>query len=206
MPLKPNHTHSMIKNNATSQRGVSLIEALVALLVLALGIMGMAGIQTRTLIESRTTNARSIALQMADDLLDRMQANTVIRLTPPATSPYLAAWGTLAAAPANCFNVACSGAQLAAFDLTQWKTSLARALPGGDARVFQSDTDAAQFGVLIGWTETQAKNQGEAANAAETTQFTDAVSIRNAANAVGTGVANIACPAGMLCHLVYIRP
>ncbi len=194
-----------MNNKASSQRGVSLIEALVALLVLALGIMGMAGIQTRTLVESRTTNSRAIALQMADDLLDRMQANSTLRLNPPAVSPYLAAWGALAAAPVDCFTEGCNGAQLAAFDLIQWKASLARVLPGGDARVFRSNTDATQFGILIGWTETQAKNQGEAAGA-QATLFTDAIAIRDAANAVGTGVAGVACPAGLICHLVYIRP
>lgn len=194
-----------MNNKASSQRGVSLIEALVALLVLALGIMGMAGIQTRTLVESRTTNSRAIALQMADDLLDRMQANSPIRINPPAASPYLAAWGAVAAAPVDCFNAACNGAQLAAFDLVQWKASLARVLPGGDARVFQSNTDNAQFGVLIGWNETQAKNQAEATGA-QATLFTDAIAIRDAANAVGTGVAGVACPAGLICHLVYIRP
>lgn len=189
----------------SSQRGVSLIEALVALLVLALGIMGMAGIQTRTLVESRTTNSRALAVQLTDDLLDRMQANSAIRINPPAASPYVTDWGVQAAAPADCFTQACNGAQLAAFDLVQWKASLGRVLPGGDARVFQSTTDNAQFGVLIGWTETQAKNQAEAAGA-QATLFTDAVAIRDAANAVGTGIAGIACPAGLICHLVYIRP
>ena len=71
------------------QKGVSMIEALVALFVLTLGVLGMAGIQTRTLVESRTSNARAIAVQMSDDLLDRMQANTPIRLNPPAVNPYV---------------------------------------------------------------------------------------------------------------------
>lgn len=195
----------MMNNKPSSQRGVSLIEALVALLVLALGVMGMAGIQTRTLVESRTTNSRALTLQMADDLLDRMQGNSTIRLNPPAVNPYVVGWGVLAAPPVDCFTAVCNGAQLAAFDLTQWKAALARVLPAGDAQVFQSNTDNAQFGVLIGWTETQAKNQGQAAGA-EATLFSDAIAIRNAANAVGTGVAGVACPAGRICHLVYIRP
>lgn len=195
----------MMNNKPSSQRGVSLIEALVALMVLALGVMGMAGIQTRTLVESRTTNSRALTLQMADDLLDRMQGNSAIRLNPPAVNPYVVGWGALAAPPVDCFTAVCNGAQLAAFDLTQWKAALARVLPAGDAQVFQSNTDSAQFGVLIGWTETQAKNQGQATGA-EATLFSDAIAIRNAANAVGTGVAGVACPAGRICHLVYIRP
>lgn len=197
----------MKTTTSQSQSGVSLIEALVAMLVLALGIMGMAGIQTRTLVESRTTNARSIALQMADDLLDRMQANVGLRITPPvppAVNPYIVNWGAPVAG-ADCFATACNAVNLASFDLNQWKTTLARLLPAGDARVFQSPTDPSQFGVLIGWAATQAKNEG-AAGAAEQAQYTAAISVRDGAGNAGTGVANIPCPPGLICHLVYIRP
>jgi len=197
----------MKTTTSQSQRGISLIEALVAMLVLALGVMGMAGIQTRTLVESRTTNARAIALQMADDLLDRMQANVGLRVTPPvppAVNPYIVNWGAPAAG-ADCFAAACNAADLASFDLEQWKATLTRLLPGGDARVFQSPTDPSQFGVLIGWTATQAKNEG-AAGAAEQAQYTAAIGVLDGAGNAGTGVANIPCPPGLICHLVYIRP
>lgn len=181
-----------------SNRGVSLIEALVALLVLALGVMGMAGIQTRTLVESRTTNARSVAVMMADDLLDRMQANATVRVTNPATNPYIVGFNdTLTAS--NCMTSTCNGTQLAQFDLQQWKGQLAQLLPGGNARVFRSTTDPSQFGVLIGWNETQAKNEGIATTTAETSAYSNAI-------AVDTGVNGIACPADLTCHLVYIRP
>lgn len=198
----------MNTNIASSQRGVSLIEALVALLVLALGIMGMAGVQTRTLVEARTTNSRAIAVQMADDLLDRMQANVGLRVTPPvppAVNPYIVNWGAPVAVSTDCFTTGCNAANLASFDLNQWKTTLARLLPAGDARVFQSPTDPTQFGILIGWAATQAKNEG-AADATAQAQYDAAISVRDGAGLVGTGVAGIPCPAGLICHLVFIRP
>lgn len=189
-----------------SQRGVSLIEALVALLVLALGILGIAGIQTRTLIESRTTNSRAIAFQMADDLLDRMQSNRAIRFNPPAINPYIVNWGAPAAAGQDCFTGECTGPQLAAFDLLQWKTTLANLLPQGDAQVFQSPTDASQFGVLIGWTQTQTKNEA-AANAAQAALYANAAAVRDGTGAAGTGAGAVAaCPVNLICHMVYIRP
>ena len=190
-----------------AQQGVSLIEALVALLVLALGVLGIAGIQTRTLIESRTTNSRAIAFQMADDLLDRMQSNRAIRFNPPAINPYIVNWGAPVAAGQDCFVNDCSGAQLAAFDLMQWKTTLANLLPQGDAQVFQSPTDASKFGVLIAWTQTQTKNEATAADAAQTALYTNAAAVRDGTGAVGTGAGAVAaCPANLICHMVYIRP
>lgn len=189
------------------ERGVSLIEALVALLVLALGVLGIAGIQTRTLIESRTTNSRAVAFQMADDLLDRMQSNRAIRFNPPAVNPYIVNWGAPVAAGLDCFANACTGAQLAAFDLWQWKTTMANLLPQGDAQVFQSPTDASQFGILIGWTPTQTKNEAAAADADQTALYTNAAAVRDGTGAVGTGAGAVAaCPANLICHMVYIRP
>lgn len=182
-----------------------MIEALVALFVLSLGVLGMAGIQTQTLVESRSSNSRAIAIQMSDDLLDRMQANTPIRINPPAANPYVTGWGAPPTVGTDCFTAACTGAQLAAFDLNQWKTTLANLLPAGDAQVFQSPGDPTQFGVLIGWTATEAKNEADATGA-EADLFAAAVSVRNAQGGLGTGVNNIACGAGQLCHLVYIRP
>lgn len=188
-----------LKRQKTKQRGVSMIEALVALVVLALGVMGLAGIQTRTLLDSRSTNERAIAVRMAEDLNERMQVNTAVKFATPALNPnpYVVTWGA-AATPTDCFANVCTGAQLAGFDIAQWKGVLSQLLPGGDARVFRSDTDANQFGVLIGWNARLAKNQ-DGTTGADLTVFT-------APFAVNTGVAGVACPADLICHLVYIRP
>lgn len=169
-----------------------MIEALVALLVLALGVMGLAGIQTRTLVDARSTNERAVAVRMTEDLMERMEANA----TEPPNS-YVVGWGSPGTAT-DCFTTACTPTQLAAFDLAQWKTSLSQLLPGGDARIFVSTTDATQFGVMVGWNETQAKNQGSASTT-ELAQYTGRL-------AVTTGVDGITCPTGRICHLVYIRP
>ena len=181
------------------QRGVSMIEALVALLVLALGVMGLAGIQTRTLVDARSSNERAVAVRMSEDLIERMKANSAVTLAEPPLSPnpYVVDWGSPGTAT-DCLTAACTGAQLAAFDLAQWKTSLSQLLPGGDARIFVSTTDTTQYGVMVGWNETQAKNQGNATTT-ELAQYT-------ARLAVTTGVDGITCPTGRICHLVYIRP
>lgn len=176
-----------------------MIEALVALLVLALGIMGLAGIQTRTLVESRASNERAVAIRLAEDLNERMQLNSSVRFASPPLNPnpYVVNWGAVSAGT-DCLANACTGAQLASYDVAQWKAALAQLLPAGDARVFNSTTDPRQFGVLIGWREVQAKNQG-LASGTELDQYTDRFT-------VNTGIASITCPAGLVCHLVYIRP
>jgi type IV pilus assembly protein PilV len=190
------------------QRGASLLEALVALLVLALGVLGLARLQVSTLTEARGANARAVAVQAAGDLMDRMQVNADARLSTPATAAFTAYetnWNQSLTPPPDCRKNACSGANLAAYDLWQWKQSLARTLPSGDATVFRSDSDPSQFGVLLAWSALLAKNQGDA-TAANALLYAAAYALVDAAGNSGTGVATAACPAERICHLVYIRP
>lgn len=192
------------------QRGASLIEALVALLVLALGVLGLAGIQTQTLLESRTTNARAVAIRMVEDLNERMQSNRAIRLASPQPNPhpYVFGWGTPPAITTNCLTATCTGTQTAAFDVLQWKDTLSAALPGGDAQVFQLPNDTRQFGVIVGWTETSAKGQS-AATGTELATYTSTFALPTSGTntfALPASLTGVSCPEGRQCHLVYIRP
>lgn len=171
------------------QCGTSLIEALVALLVLALGVMGMAAVQTRSLATARTTNLRAVAIQAAEDLQDRIQANAALRYKPPLTNPYLTPWGAPPISDRDCTTAVCDGPQLATFDLMQWKKELTRSLPGGDGLVFASPTDPNQWGILVAWAETEARNKPLLP-----------------ASQPATGVPGANCPGTSTCHLIFIRP
>lgn len=188
------------------EEGGSLIEALVAMLVLALGVMGMAAVQTRTLTTTRTTQLRAVALHAIDDLRDRMQANAERhRILPSSTNPYLTSWDDPVVSTTDCRSLACDSAQLAAFDIAQWKADLARTLPGGNAMVFRAEQDPTQYGVLVAWKEPRAKNE-HTATEGQATLYAEAIAVRDAKGQPGTGVAGKECPASHTCHLVYVRP
>jgi type IV pilus assembly protein PilV len=57
------------------ERGASLIEVLVAVLVLAIGLMGIAGLQTRALKNGQSAFERSQAVTLSYLMLDAMRAN-----------------------------------------------------------------------------------------------------------------------------------
>lgn len=196
----------MLLSCLPKQQGVAMIEALVALLVLAFGVLGLARLQVSALTESRNTNARAIAVQLAADLSERMQGNAAIRRANPAINPYVTNWGVPAAAGTDCLAAACTGDELAAFDVRAWKLNLQTLLPNGDAQIFRSNTDPNQFGVLMGWQEFEAKNEGLAPTDAETALYTQANVVTDGMGADGAGVATVICPANFICHLVYIRP
>jgi type IV pilus assembly protein PilV len=56
------------------QRGSSLIEVLVALLLSAIGLLGLAGTMAVSTTMARLSEHRSQAMQLAVDLGERMQA------------------------------------------------------------------------------------------------------------------------------------
>ena len=127
-------------------RGVGLIEVLVALLLLSIGLLGVAGLQTLSLHQQRAAYLHGQAAVLATDIIERMRANR-----PAAQAGHYASeFGAPAAAPADCNEQSCDGAQMAAFDLAQWKCALGEwqidacqhlpgRLPQGDARILQQD-------------------------------------------------------------------
>ncbi len=217
MPKQQHHT--FYKKH--SQSGLSLIESLVALVVLALGIMGLAGVQTRLLVETRTANSRAVAVQLIDDISNRMMLNRFAAVGRPqllapnfVPSSYLLPWSNTTGVgdamptvnPSDCTNTnTCTPAQLAASDLFQWRTAVNAALPGAQATIFQLNTittpalgDNRQLGVAIAWSinERQVRDNTPGSDA---TKYNAPFDITVLANGVN-------CPNNLICHLVYVQP
>lgn len=123
--------------------GFTLIEVLIAALVLAVGLLGLAGLQAVSIKNNLSAYNRSQATQLAYDMADRMRANKNQSLDPAsgsviAAGTYLTATmaPSAAAAQASCATTAgCTGAQMAENDLFQWNTALAGTLPGGTGTI-----------------------------------------------------------------------
>jgi type IV pilus assembly protein PilV len=104
------------------QNGFTLIEVLIAMLVLAIGLLGLAGLQATSLRNTQSAYNRSLATELAYDLADRMRANI----------SGVAAYTTSSAAQnANCENTSgCSSSQMAQNDLYEWNAVITT-LPSG---------------------------------------------------------------------------
>jgi type IV pilus assembly protein PilV len=132
---KPHVTKRRFPFWATSKAGFSLIEVLVAVLVLSIGLLGLAGLQGRALRDNQSSFLRSQAVQGGEDILDRMRANR-------------------AAARDGAYDIALGGSPggsgMAKTDLTEWKAALAGALPASDGSVVVAGNIAT---VVVNWTE-----------------------------------------------------
>lgn len=110
------------------QRGISIVESLVALVVIAVGMLGIAGLYLSSLQSSRSAKLRAQAVQLAGSIADRIRANRD-GATAYATSGY----GTGPAAQ-DCDTERCTPAELAQDDLAHWIEDIRATLPGA-ARV-----------------------------------------------------------------------
>jgi type IV pilus assembly protein PilV len=63
----------------SSYRGISIVESLVALLVLSIGLLGIAGLFVDSVKNSRTALLRTQAINVVSDMADRIRANTAAR-------------------------------------------------------------------------------------------------------------------------------
>lgn len=127
-----------------AQRGLSLVEVLVSMLIMALGMVGLAALQARTVSYQLGAGQRAQLAGLLSDYAERVRSNLSQAPGQVGSSPYLTSgeWSTQsAAAPAaadvDCLaeDASCSAAELADFDMAQWLTAVRRELPLGSALV-----------------------------------------------------------------------
>jgi type IV pilus assembly protein PilV len=132
------------------QAGFSLLEVLITLVVVALGLLGVAGMQVASIKLADAADVRSRGAVYVNDIVEVMRSNRA--------GDYRIALG---ATP--------SGTDTASVDIARWKSQLAAALPSGDASIEKVATDSACdvlsgslnkcaiYNITVQWDESRAK-------------------------------------------------
>ena len=176
------------------QRVITLLESLVAIVVMALGILGILGVQMRTLSDTQTGVRRAQAIRLIEDMGERMKAN------PSALANLSSYVSNFAASPTvpSCAS-GCTAANLATYDVAVWKRTVRESLPLGKASIFvapgEADGNRRQLGVIVAWRENERDGMSTTDKAAINATLTAGA---------GTDTATNACPADHTCHLQYI--
>lgn len=182
-----------------TQRGVTLLESLVSIVILAIGVLGLLGVQVRTLAENQQGVRRAQAVRLIEDLAERAKSNPG-RFKEIET--YISDWEAAPAEPGSCADAPCAADALAQFDIWQWRKTVAETLPAGDARVFSSpdeaadDTNRRQLGVMVAWRANERRLEGDSDG--DHAQYV-------APFALSSGTADVTCPTGLICHIVYVQ-
>ncbi len=111
---------------ASAPKGFTLIEIMIALFVLGIGLLGVAGLQSVSTSMNRQAEIRTSATQLADDMADRMRGN----VTAVEDGDYDMADGASPAQNSDCeTTTGCNTAALAQHDLWQWTRRVSETLP-----------------------------------------------------------------------------
>lgn len=140
-----------VRGSQRRQRGVSLIEVMVAIIIFGIGMLGLALLQIKGAQFTKESGSRSNAVLAARSLADAMRANPQA-VDPVDGSPsYYIYDGTSAPDPSVCSNDACEQAKA---DLTAWLASLDRgsaAAVGAERATVVRDADLGTFTIAVSW-------------------------------------------------------
>jgi type IV pilus assembly protein PilV len=131
-------------------RGFTLVEVLVALVVISVGMLGIAGLYLESLRAGRSALYRTQAVSLAADMADRIRANPAARAAYAGTGP---------GADQACVNgaVDCSPDELAADDWFHWQEALAAQLPADTTAnigvAVDAVTNVATYTIDLQWPE-----------------------------------------------------
>ena len=135
------------------QRGDTMIEILVTVIIIAVGVLGAAALQVTTLKNLSSSHSASVAAFVAEDFGERMRANPVAA----DADDYVHA-----AAPgaySDCTVATCTEAELAEFDMGTWWEQLAAVLPSGSGEVTRNaGTDT--FVLTVRWDDDRSGSSG----------------------------------------------
>lgn len=116
-----------MKNKIQKSNGYTLLEVLIALIVLSVGLLGTAGLQTQTQKFSREAYINTQATVFAHDILERARANP-----QGVASGFYNLPNSLI--HDSCYSLAgCSTKEMAENDMFEWHTAMKKAIPGGRA-------------------------------------------------------------------------
>lgn len=136
---------------ASRNAGFSLIEVLISLVILSVGLLGIAAMVSVSMKGKNGSYLRTQALALSSAILDRMRANRATAITNAYDG------STAPTSPTSCNGTAvtCSTAQIAAMDLYEWHQEMLTLL-GSDATYSITTTPVAQYNqvqVIIAWND-----------------------------------------------------
>jgi type IV pilus assembly protein PilV len=139
-------------NSRRRTGGFTLIEVLIALLVLAIGLLGMASLTLVSVKSNQSASIRSQASSMAYDMAERLRLNRDRAVT---TDSYVTD-GTAVPNDPGCKTDGCTPAQVATLDLREWLNQLA--LAGTTGTIARTEN---RYTITVFWQEDSSQACGQ---------------------------------------------
>lgn len=138
----------------TNQAGVGMVEVLVALLILAIGVLGFVALQYRAVEATAESANRVQAINFARDLAERIRVN---RSAYTTYDTQISTAANQASSAQNCASQYCSPAQLADYDVSQMQAKINDAGMSFNLLPCQGNNNGREC-IYIAWGDTAATN------------------------------------------------
>ncbi|MFZ6747238.1 type IV pilus modification protein PilV [Undibacterium sp. JH2W] len=146
--------------NFNKQKGVSMVEIVVTMVVVSIGLLGVASLQANTLRYLKSSNYRSEASQAVYEIADRMRANpqafkdkdsqTVLTYYNYQTA-YSTTIASVPVVPTCAVITACTAQEVANKDIAEWLKNLGIRMNGGAGNIFKNT--AGDYDIYVMWKE-----------------------------------------------------
>ncbi len=143
--------------HAVTTNGFSLVEVLIAVVVVAIGLLGVAKLNMINLQNANSAYFLSVATNLAMEMSERIKANRQGVINLHYHHPTQAAAGA-------CYSAGCAPQQMADTDFFEWRANLAEQLPNGTGNVCidsmgsnvcdgDSITNEITHAITVNWTD-----------------------------------------------------
>ncbi|MDD2914477.1 MAG: type IV pilus modification protein PilV [Gallionella sp.] len=168
------------------QRGFSMLEILITLVIVAIALLGTAGLQIYAMRMNKGGQFRTQAIFLASGIAERMEANKA----GAVAGGYIATSTAPTTMMTDCGAAACDSTNLARYDLSQWEATItnpALPLPGASWQIcidadsdnvcdaLQTPTNPINYRIVINWTDRSSVTTGSG----ETFSYTSTRTIGN---------------------------
>jgi type IV pilus assembly protein PilV len=143
IPAKALAMHTQPRKSA----GFSLVEAMVSLIVISVGMIGIAALYGQGLSAGRTALSRTVAVNLAATMAENIRVNRL------AQAAYAGAGADNNCDPAGGGGVDCAPPQMAAHDLFLWNADVAAQLPNGVGTVAFAAGTPPTYTITVTWDE-----------------------------------------------------
>lgn len=146
-----------------SQRGFSMLEILITLVIIATALLGTAGLQMYAMRMGKSGEFRTQAVFLASDIAERMEANKAAAV---AGNYAVAAASTPSAAGTDCSAGPCDTSALANWDISEWENAIiAVGLPQASWQITQTTAgNPSTYSIAINWTDRSSTTTGSGEN------------------------------------------
>lgn len=135
--------------------GFTLLEVLITLVVMSIGLLGLAALQVSSLRNNQSAEQRSQATELAYSMSDRMRVNGAYIKSNLGGNNYVALSAALATSQASCnSSPGCDSTSMAQHDLFEWNRNIESVLPGGVGEISVSGAlSEAVYTINVKWVE-----------------------------------------------------